>query len=358
MFSALDSDSEDEKLQTKPVPKQTNKDTQHAKAKNQAKQKVATSDFEDGTVARGKDSRGRGRGRGGRGRGDRARGDRGRGRGRGGFGGEGYDTEVRGGRGRGRGGRGRGRGERGRGRGRFDRGRGRGGYRGRQDQEGAYSHLATKEQVLSKEELEASQAEGAEEHATEEFGKHGGYDKRSGTGHGREVKKGGAGKGGWGVEETDNLEHRDAEAAAEIAEGEQPATETEEAKVEGEGEAEGEGEPEANTMSYAEYLEKRKQDNANLTKTEARAPEEIKLKNIQKHEGKKAAKGAASAIKAHESYAPTGIKSEVDLGFGAAPDSSDDDEPSYNDRGRGGRGRGGRGRGGRGRGSRGGFNER
>ena len=53
--------------------------------------------------------------------------------------------------------------------------------------------------------------------------KHEGYDKKSGTGHGKDVKKGGHGKGGWGDEDYDKLakNHSATEAAELIAEDDQ-----------------------------------------------------------------------------------------------------------------------------------------
>jgi len=365
MFAVFASDSEGEEGAKTETKQHTTKgkQTKSQPTKPAAQKQPQGKETGDNRDVQAKDTRGRGRG--GRGRGDR--GDRGvRARG---------DRGTRGERGyRGRGGRGdyeeryeeggerqnyRGRGERGARRG----GRYRGGERGtrgtRGDKREVYSHLATKDQVIKEGEEEKGEPNiGENRHRN--YPTHEGYDKRSGTGYGKEVRKGGMGKGGWGNPDYERtLEHKDADVAAEIAEeghpdvaGEVdpsllPAEETKEKPAQEAPAAPQEEEEDDTKMSAKEFLEKRKKEHENLKKPEARKPEEITVKNIEKHsEGKKTDKLAGSTIKSHESYAPTKIKSEVELGFGAAP--AEEEEEEYYPRG--GRGRGGRGRGGRDRG--------
>lgn len=80
------------------------------------------------------------------------------------------------------------------------------------------------------------------------------YDRRSGTGRGRENKKGGAGRGNWGPDaETtpdSNAEKPTEEKPAEAVEGEKKETEKEEVKHE----EEEEEEEKDNTKTFEEYL--------------------------------------------------------------------------------------------------------
>jgi plasminogen activator inhibitor 1 RNA-binding protein len=244
---------------------------------------------------------------------------------------------------------------------------GRGGFRGGRYRERneAYTHLATREEVTG---TDAPAEQQVSYGGERNYKSHGGYDRRSGTGYGKEVKKGGAGRGNWGGASYERrYEHTDASTANKIAEegegeenkGESEATETkvEETKVEAPVEPVEPEEVEAPTQSYAEYLAQKKKNNENLTRAEGRKPEEIKVKNIEKHNEGKKVKTVGSSIKSHETHAITGIKAEIEVGF--AP-IGDEEEEVY-DRPRGGRGRGDRGRGdrgGRGGRGRGGYQDR
>lgn len=267
---------------------------------------------------------------------------------------------------RGRGGRGaRGDGYRGRGRGDGYRGRGRGdGYRGgryRGNYEGGeharprdtYSRLASKQDVVGDQEQQPS---GYGERKRQP--RHEGYDKHSGTGYGREYRKGGA--GGWGnPNEERKYERQVAEAVTEEPTEEQPhKEEVKEEKVEetpAVEEQKVEEEEEPTGMTYAEYLEEKKRQQQNLKKATARKPEELNVKNIEKYEkDERHKKPGLTHAKKHESHTISGLAdSEVALGF--QPVGEEQEEDSFRPRrgdGRG-RGRGGRGRGGRGQ--RGGF---
>lgn len=310
MFAAFASDSEDEykaveskkKVAKKPQKKQYKDDTRNVVGSRRAEE--GDYDFSENKP---RGTRGRGRGRA----------ARGRGRGRGGFEGEH-----------------RPRGERGFGRGR-GRGRGRGGYDAHHPgPRAAYSKFADRENT--------GEARTHEEHAEgqEHYDQRRYYDKRSGTGHGREVKKGGAGKGGWGNPNQDQkLEHMDAEAAAVVAEGEADKEENKEETFEQEPEKE-EVEEEVNNLTYKEYMEQKKAEGTGVKKTAARKPEEIKVTNIQKYQKNETSeKQKRSTIKSHETYAMSGIKGDVEVGFQAV---GEEPVESFDRRGRG-RGRGGRG---------------
>jgi len=337
MFAALASDSDDE-YHAVTNKKTENKDKTTKTHKDESNEVVGTRRVEEGEFNEGpkktRASRGRGRGRGDRGRG-----------------GYGFEGEVRGGRGgyrgrgdRGRGDRGRGyrgRGERGSGYG--GRGRGYGGRGGRVDgPRDQYSKLASREEVTGHGE------EPQEHQETQEYGRDRYYEKRSGTGYGHEVKKGGAGKGGWGAPEQDSkLEHLEADTAVETAnaEGEEnkekPAEEVhveEPEKVE--------EEEEVNNLTYSEYMAEKKATQTALKKGVARKPEELNVKNIQSYEKTNyGAKGFKSASTHKSAAARTGLSGDVEFGFQPV---GEEPEETYerSDRGdRGGRGRGGRGRG-------------
>jgi plasminogen activator inhibitor 1 RNA-binding protein len=377
MFAALASDSEEDMKVVE--------DKKHAAKVNKPKPatEVTAEAFGTRKVEEGEYDTYADRGRGARGRG---RAVRGRGRGAPAFDGEGrggYGVyRGRGDRGRGeRGARGRGeRGARGRGergsRGRGDRGRGergaRGGYRGGDRNEHpreAYSHLATKDQVTGEHQ------EGHEEHHGNNEGGYGHhasygkreYDRKSGTGYGREVKKHGAGRGGWGnPDAATKYEHMDAEVVVDIlADG--PET-TEETKVVEpvehvhQEEPKEEEEEEVNNLTYAEYKAAKAAEKSTLTKATARAPEELKVANMLKYEKTEThVKTIRNSTKKQDVQAPQGINTDIEIGFQPYGDEPEDDfeRPSRGrgERGRGGpRGRGDRGRGGpRGRGERGGY---
>ena len=345
MFAALASDSDDE-YKAVESKKTTAKDKAAKMQKDETREVVGTRRTEEGDFDYGPNKTRASRGRGGRGRGDR-------GRGRGGYG---FEGESRGGRGgyRGRGfGRG---GDRGRGFGRGGRGRGgrgsgyggRGGkYSGPRDQ---YSKLATREQVTG-------HGEEVQEHHEEpqEWGKDRYYERKSGTGYGKEVKKGGAGKGGWGAPEADTkLEHLEAETAVKIVdtEGEENKEEkpSEGTHVEFKEDKKEEEEEEVNNLTYSEYIAQKKAAQGTLKKGTARKPEELKVKNIQNYEKNDySVKGFKSNVAKGTAYAPSGLTGDVEFGFQPL---GDEPEETYerSDRGGRGRGRGGRGgyRGGRG----------
>ncbi|MCS6760383.1 MAG: hypothetical protein MO852_16730, partial [Candidatus Devosia euplotis] len=331
MFSAFES-SDEEDMKTVQPKKHASKDTKGAlPTKDDTREVVGTrtqqeGDYEDYTSRKTKPRggyRGRGRGEaGGRGRGE----GRGRGRGRG----EGRGT-YRGGRGEGRGyGRGRGYGDR-------------GGYRG--GPRDTYSKFATREQVTggapTDKQLAAEAARNPDETP------HMGYDKRSGSGYGREQKKGGYGKGNWGApEEERKYEHMEAEDAAQLAASDEPAAVTDTPAAEDHHEEpQEEEEEEVNNLTYAEYKAQKEAEKSKLKKSEGRKPEELKVKNIQKYDKQDMAKKTiTSNIKKHEAYAPGGISADVEVGF--QPISDEEEQDDYErPRGRGGRGRGGRGRG-------------
>ena len=177
-----------------------------------------------------------------------------------------------------------------------------------------YSQLANKKDVVG-EQQETGYGE------NKRRPKHEGYDKHSGTGYGREYRKGGA--GGWGnPNEERKYEKHEAEAVQEEpAEAEQHKEEVKEEKVEEVAPTEEkkveEEEEEPNGMTYAEYLEEKKRQQQNLKKASARKPDELNVKNIEKYEkDERHKKTGLTNIKKHESHAITGLTdSEVALGF-------------------------------------------
>lgn len=100
-----------------------------------------------------------------------------------------------------------------------------------------------------------------------------------------------------------------------------------------------------NNYTYDEYLKDREAQKSKLNKVEARAPEAIKIKNIEKPELKDdSVKQVESKLRQGESYVPN-AHADV-LGFNAGP-SNEEEEVEDRRPFRGGRGRG-RGRGERG----------
>lgn len=180
------------------------------------------------------------------------------------------------------------------------------------------------------------------------------YDRRSGTGRGREIKKDGGGAHNWG---SDAVEARANEGA--IANEDEPVTEaipyeaTEEAVGETSGELEEtelapelepepEPEPEDNTLSYEEYMElKKQQQSENLKPVKVREVEN-EFANIQ---AKKAVEedflvmGGGKGKKGKKPKEKE-VVAEVEVELGFRPGG----EGGSNYRGGGGRGRG-RGRG-------------
>ena len=87
------------------------------------------------------------------------------------------------------------------------------------------------------------------------------YDRRSGTGRGREIKKGGGGARNWGSDKQEAkrnqgkvVEGEEAPEASESQENTQPPADGEQPKEQPEEETQPEPEPEDNTMTYAEYM--------------------------------------------------------------------------------------------------------
>jgi plasminogen activator inhibitor 1 RNA-binding protein len=92
------------------------------------------------------------------------------------------------------------------------------------------------------------------------------YDRRSGTGRGKEIKKGGGGARNWGSDKNEARQAQgnvadEAEAAPPVEVSEREPEEAEAAPVEEE-EPVKEEEPEDTTLSYEEYLERKKQQQA------------------------------------------------------------------------------------------------
>jgi plasminogen activator inhibitor 1 RNA-binding protein len=208
------------------------------------------------------------------------------------------------------------------------------------------------------------------------------YDRRSGTGRGKEIKKGGGGAHNWGSDKVDAkaVEHTQvgALAAEEEQENAEAAAVNEEENTELEGEQEPaaaveeepEPEPEDNTMSYEEYLASMKEKKSGLlAPVEERqvvnefgnvAPAKKVEEDFTGGAGGKSKRKKAAAGKEKEEASSTDVAAELLAGLKVAG-------PDGGGRGRG-RGRGGRGRGrsdgpdgpgdrggrGRGRGERGG----
>jgi len=93
------------------------------------------------------------------------------------------------------------------------------------------------------------------------------YDRRSGTGRGKEIKKGGGGGHNWGSDKdaAKKAEGPVSEGAEDTIAPEKEENGEEEAVIE-EKEPEPEPEPEDNTMSYEEYLASKKQPESALLK--------------------------------------------------------------------------------------------
>lgn len=319
MFAAFASDSEeDEEMKVVQGKKQVAKDKPKAAKKDDTREVVGTRRQEEGEYADYDSRRGKPRGRG------RGRGERGTFRGsyRGDFGGEGRGGYGYGGRGRygnyGRGGR----------------------YRG--GPRDTFSNAATREDVTGTSEVPHYETPGSgpSDHRVKRQ-----FDKR-GAGPAQRPRKGGD------YSENQRFEHMDAEVAAEqaekVAEGEtldetKKEEPTEEVQAE---EPAQEEEEEVNNLTYKEYMEQRKQNQAALTKLEARKPEEIKEKNIQKYSKEdKSQKTITSRIKTKDVHNIQGISGEVETGFQPVGEEEEDFGFDSRPRGRGGRGRGGRGRG-------------
>lgn len=363
MFSALADDDDEPQQQQKTV--QQKKPVQQAQPKPQEQRPktakpLRTEDLADFDGVTGQETRTRGGARGGRGGRGGFRGERGGARGgfRGGERREGEEGAPRRGRGEYRGGRG-GRGERREGeegnepRAEGDRPRGRGRGRGRGRPQGEGATVEGDEGVLYVDRKEKVDFQGKEEHFQgKKNEKWHPFDRRSGTGRGRDVAKGGHGKGNWGkpadevnategtepvvggeetkVQATPTEEGADAQPKEEEVEERRPREEPVE-------------EEEEKGLTLQEFLAQKK--SAGIRK-EARKPEEVKKAGIEKVE-KQADRvnQINSSLRDRDLYA-TGKAEGADLmGF----QGGDDDFPREERSGRGGR-RGGRGgaRGGRG----------
>ena len=117
-------------------------------------------------------------------------------------------------------------------------------------------------------------------------------DRRSGTGRGREMKKGGQGRGNWGNENTEALENKDTKVAEAVQEEE---TKDEQANADAEmadaskndkkAQQEPEEEEEEETgMSLDDYLASKKKSNI---KGQKREGEKVNAKNLQVDESNK-----------------------------------------------------------------------
>ena len=180
------------------------------------------------------------------------------------------------------------------------------------------------------------------------------FDRKSGTGRGKEIKKGGGGAHNWGSDSQEAKQGADVEAAAAAEEEEAPVLAEDEAPEE----PAPEPEPEDNTMSYEEYLAKKKEEEAQNEALKPKSERQVdagEFANLKP----KAKDGEEDFLVMGGGKAKRNRKKDsddqedgpkVELGFRVAgPDSGG--------RGRGrGRGRGGdrRGGGGRGEGGRGG----
>lgn len=168
------------------------------------------------------------------------------------------------------------------------------------------------------------------------------YDRRSGTGRGKEIKKGGGGARNWGSDKAEAKKMEGTINEDEVKE-DKPAEEKVDAVAE---EAPVEEKPEDKTMTYAEYMASKGKKEETVREVE----NEFKgLSAAAKVEEDFLVMGGAKQKKTKKKK--DGDKKTVDVGFRVAkPNAGGDDR----DRGgRGGRGRGDRDRGGRGgRGSR------
>lgn len=172
------------------------------------------------------------------------------------------------------------------------------------------------------------------------------YDRKSGTGRGKEIKKGGGGAHNWG---SDSNEAKALEGAVVEGQEDAPIAEGAVETPEEEKEPEPEPEPEDNTLSYEEYMaQKAEQQSDNLKPIEVREVENefgtVKAKEAVEEDFLVMGGGKAKKTKKQKEKEAVSI----DVGFRAAG------EGGSNFREGGGRGRGrGRGRdseGGRGRG--------
>lgn len=177
------------------------------------------------------------------------------------------------------------------------------------------------------------------------------FDRKSGTGRGKEVAKGGAGGANWG---NDKLEALKAEKhiAGDAEVPEEAVEETEEAAVE-------QPEPEPTVFTLDEYNRRRAEQSKNSEAFGAVQLREVsadfaglKTKEADTQEDF-IALGAAKAAKAKKEQRSTSKTVVLDVAFTAAPSEQPERERrGERGEGRGGRGEG-RGRGGEGRGDRG-----
>jgi plasminogen activator inhibitor 1 RNA-binding protein len=175
------------------------------------------------------------------------------------------------------------------------------------------------------------------------------FDRKSGTGRGRELNKGGHGKGNWGDVRDEIQGQQDAatidkpttEKVAEEGEhkeGEEGTT-AQETEVKPQVQEEEEEEENTKELTLEEYLAQKKKS---TIKKEARKAEELKKDNIERVEtGKQKVETLESKIRGNETHTIASGKSDQNtlLGF-----QGEEDEYPRGDRpfrgGRGGRGRG------------------
>lgn len=184
------------------------------------------------------------------------------------------------------------------------------------------------------------------------------YDRRSGTGRGRDTKKGGGGARNWGSDKNEARQNEGHVEETALDEPKEEGTENNEAVEE----AEAEPEPEPvvdNTVSYEDYLaSKQNPDNEAFAPVKERevANEFAGLKVKEKEVEDTFMMTGGKQKKKKEKK--NNEKQTLALDFRVASSSGGDDRGDRGGRGggrgRGGRGRGGRDGGGRGRGDRGG----
>lgn len=170
------------------------------------------------------------------------------------------------------------------------------------------------------------------------------YDRRSGTGRGKEIKKGGGGAHNWGSDKNEAKQHE----GASVEEAIQDNTETELAE-------EAEPKPEDNTISFEEYLASSKEKTGLLAPVQERVIEDNAFAHFQAKKVQETDFLVMGGAKQKKNKSKEKEIKTVDVAFRVQPSDSDTGRGGEG-RGRGGRGRrdgrGGRqGRDGRGRGT-------
>lgn len=192
--------------------------------------------------------------------------------------------------------------------------------------------------------------------------KHEGFERHSGTGRGKEISKGGSGKGNWGNPK-EEAEQAEKEPIEEVIAADTPAVEEEVApgQVTEEPAVPEVVEPEVKTYTLDEYLAQRGASRSNsevFGKVAVRrvdASEFSNLKTVEESEDTFIALGSGKSSKKSDGPQRSAKTAKVkDIGFSVAPTETSKEGGRGRGRGRGrGEGRGeGRGRGGRGGGRR------